>query len=82
LRPQKSAKLVHVPRLCASACRPREHFGIAFRELYDLWREPERGDEYVGTLVNACLCRGGRAAAVTAVIAYVVLERCADIERR
>jgi glucose-1-phosphate thymidylyltransferase len=45
--------------------------GDAFRELYDLWREPERGDEYVGTLLNAYLARGGRAVAVRAGTAYV-----------
>ncbi len=32
-----------------------------FRELHALWSEPGRGDEYVGTLVNAYLARGGRA---------------------
>ena len=37
-----------------------------FRELYELWSEPERGDEYIGTLVNAYLRRGGRACAVDA----------------
>jgi glucose-1-phosphate thymidylyltransferase len=37
-----------------------------FRELHRLWREPGRGDEYVGTLVNAYLARGGQAVAVAA----------------
>jgi dTDP-glucose pyrophosphorylase len=37
-----------------------------FRELYELWLEPGRGDEYVGTLVNAYLRRGGRAYGVAA----------------
>jgi glucose-1-phosphate thymidylyltransferase len=32
-----------------------------FRTLHALWSEPNRGDEYVGTLVNAYLARGGRA---------------------
>jgi dTDP-glucose pyrophosphorylase len=32
-----------------------------FRELHALWSEPGRGDEYVGTLVNAYLRRGGQA---------------------
>jgi dTDP-glucose pyrophosphorylase len=45
--------------------------GRAFRELHDLWREPGRGDEYIGTLVNAWLARGGRATAVRAGTAYV-----------
>lgn len=35
--------------------------GSVFRELYDLWSMPERGDEYLGTLVNAWLAKGGRA---------------------
>ncbi len=34
--------------------------------LHALWCEPERGDEYVGTLVNAWLARGGAACAVFA----------------
>jgi len=37
-----------------------------FHELHALWCEPGRRDEYVGTLVNAYLCRGGRAVAVAA----------------
>ncbi|MBV9546804.1 MAG: nucleotidyltransferase family protein [Chloroflexi bacterium] len=34
---------------------------LTFRTLHALWSEPERGDEYVGTLVNDYLARGGRA---------------------
>ncbi|MGI9145207.1 MAG: sugar phosphate nucleotidyltransferase [Chloroflexota bacterium] len=34
--------------------------------LHALWSEPGRGDEYVGTLVNAYLARGGRAVGVPA----------------
>jgi hypothetical protein len=30
-----------------------------------LWQQPGRGDEYVGTLVNAWLARGGLAAGLT-----------------
>jgi hypothetical protein len=37
-----------------------------FRTLHGLWLEPERGDEYMGTLVNAYLSRGGRALGVRA----------------
>jgi len=37
-----------------------------FRELHELWLEPERGDEYIGTLVNEYLRRGGRALCVPA----------------
>ena len=45
--------------------------GAVFRELYELWREPGRGDEYMGTLVNAYIERGGRAFGVRAGLAYV-----------
>jgi dTDP-glucose pyrophosphorylase len=37
-----------------------------FRALHDLWLEPGRGDEYVGTLVNEYLRRGGSARGVRA----------------
>jgi dTDP-glucose pyrophosphorylase len=37
-----------------------------FRSLYELWLEPGRGDEYVGTLVNEYLKRGGRALGIAA----------------
>jgi glucose-1-phosphate thymidylyltransferase len=45
--------------------------GSAFHELHDLWRESGRADEYIGTLVNAYLARGGRAVAIRAGTAYV-----------
>jgi glucose-1-phosphate thymidylyltransferase len=45
--------------------------GRAFHDLHDLWREPGRGDEYIGTLVNAYLARGGRAVAACRGSAYV-----------
>jgi len=37
-----------------------------FKRLHALWLEPHRGDEYVGTLVNAYLRRGGQATGLTA----------------
>ncbi len=40
-------------------------------ELEALWREPGRGDTYIGTLVNAWLARGGDAFAAHAGTAYV-----------
>ena len=40
--------------------------GGVFRDLHALWSEPGRGDEYVGTLVNEYLRRGGRARGVRA----------------
>jgi glucose-1-phosphate thymidylyltransferase len=45
--------------------------GRTLRSLYQLWKQPERGDEYVGTLVNAYLAAGGTASAVKAGTAYV-----------
>lgn len=45
--------------------------GRVLHELYELWRLPGRGDEYVGTLVNAYLARGGHARAIRAGQAYV-----------
>ena len=36
------------------------------RQLHALWSEPGRGDEYVGTLINAYLARGGSARGITA----------------
>ena len=40
--------------------------GQTFRDLHRLWSETERGDEYVGTLVNEYLRRGGRARGIPA----------------
>jgi glucose-1-phosphate thymidylyltransferase len=45
--------------------------GQTMRELFELWCERERGDEYMGTLVNAYLARGGEAVGVRAGEAYV-----------
>jgi glucose-1-phosphate thymidylyltransferase len=45
--------------------------GSVFKELHELWRRPERGDEYFGTLVNAWLAEGGRAIGVRAGQGYV-----------
>jgi glucose-1-phosphate thymidylyltransferase len=45
--------------------------GITMRILFDLWRERGRSDEYIGTLVNAYLARGGQAVGVRAGEAYV-----------
>ncbi len=42
-----------------------------FHELYQLWCERDRSDEYMGTLVNAWLERGGRALGVHAGEKYV-----------
>lgn len=45
--------------------------GLVLRDLYDLWCEREQKDEYVGTLVNEWLARGGVALGVRAGEAYV-----------
>jgi dTDP-glucose pyrophosphorylase len=45
--------------------------GAILHDLQALWREPGRGDEYVGTLVNAWLARGGQALGVKAGSDYV-----------
>ena len=41
-----------------------------FRALHALWSEPDRGDEYVGTLVNAYLRRGGHALGIQSGVRY------------
>ena len=45
--------------------------GRVFADLNALWLEAGRGDEYVGTLVNAWLARGGRAVGIKAGERYV-----------
>ena len=45
--------------------------GAILRELFELWCQRERCDEYIGTLVNAYLARGGEAIGVRAGQAYV-----------
>lgn len=45
--------------------------GRVFHELHALWRQEGRGDEYIGTLVNAYLAAGGEAVGVRAGEAYV-----------
>jgi dTDP-glucose pyrophosphorylase len=43
--------------------------GAVFHALYDLWQK--RGDEYIGTLVNAWLAEGGEAWAIRAGTSYL-----------
>ena len=45
--------------------------GNVFHALRALWQQPGRGDEYLGTLVNAWLAGGGRAIGVAAGTRYV-----------
>ena len=45
--------------------------GRILRDLHTLWIEREKRDEYIGTLVNEYLRRGGRAVGVRAGSAYV-----------
>jgi dTDP-glucose pyrophosphorylase len=45
--------------------------GWVLHELHALWCERDREDEFIGTLVNAYLARGGRAVGVKAGRSYV-----------
>ena len=45
--------------------------GRVFHELHALWLQAGRGDEYLGSLVNAWLQAGGRSRGVSAGRAYV-----------
>lgn len=45
--------------------------GAMYHGLRDLWMEPSRNDEYLGTLVNAYLAAGGTAIGIRAGLAYV-----------
>jgi len=45
--------------------------GAILGELHDLWEARGRGDEYIGTLVNAYLAGGGTAVGVRAGELYV-----------
>jgi glucose-1-phosphate thymidylyltransferase len=45
--------------------------GSVFHRLFQLWKEREERDEYIGTLVNAYLAQGGEARGVPAGQAYV-----------
>ena len=45
--------------------------GSVLHELHALWQERGRSDEYIGTLVNAWMAKGGQACGVRAGFAYV-----------
>ena len=45
--------------------------GSVFAELHRLWLEREKKDEYIGTLVNEYLAKGGRAVGVKTGSSYV-----------
>jgi glucose-1-phosphate thymidylyltransferase len=45
--------------------------GFVLRELFDLWNERQRCDEYMGTLVNEYIARGGEARGIRAGESYV-----------
>jgi dTDP-glucose pyrophosphorylase len=45
--------------------------GRVLHELHALWRQPGRGDEFVGTLVNAWIAQGGTALGIRAGTRYV-----------
>jgi dTDP-glucose pyrophosphorylase len=72
--------------------------GRVLRQLHGLWEERGRADEYIGTLVNAHLARGGRAVGIKAGTSYVdvgtlngyreamrllgAMHECAGVEQR
>jgi glucose-1-phosphate thymidylyltransferase len=64
----------HVVEIQVKAARPDSNWvwgafrmpARVFRALHTLWSEADRGDEYVGTLINAYLARGGQAVGVQA----------------
>jgi glucose-1-phosphate thymidylyltransferase len=68
-----------VEEIQVKSASPRTHWvwgafklsGRTLHELHRLWREPGRGDEYIGSLVNAYLARGGRATVARTGTAYV-----------
>jgi dTDP-glucose pyrophosphorylase len=45
--------------------------GTVFHQLHEVWRRPERRDEYFGTLVNQWMAEGGRARGIRAGRRYV-----------
>jgi glucose-1-phosphate thymidylyltransferase len=45
--------------------------GAILRELHGVWRERNSSDDYMGTLVNAYIAKGGRALGIRAGRAYV-----------
>jgi dTDP-glucose pyrophosphorylase len=45
--------------------------GETLHDLHRLWRRPDRGDEFIGTLVNAWIAGGGAAFGARAGTAYV-----------
>jgi dTDP-glucose pyrophosphorylase len=44
--------------------------GEVLHQLLDLWRQRDRGDEFLGTLVNAWIAKGGRALGIRAGTEY------------
>lgn len=74
LDPHGAVRAIHVKQKDA-----RSHWiwgafkmpGRVFHALARLWRSPGRGDEYIGTLVNAYLAEGGVAVGIKAGRAYV-----------
>jgi hypothetical protein len=45
--------------------------GRVYHQLHELWRRPERHDEYLGTLINVWLAEGGDALGIRAGQQYV-----------
>jgi glucose-1-phosphate thymidylyltransferase len=44
--------------------------GVVLRDLFELWNQRDRSDEYFGTLVNAWIARGGTALGVRSGASY------------
>jgi glucose-1-phosphate thymidylyltransferase len=70
---------LNVTHIDVKVSAPRSHWvwgafkvtGRVLRALHTLWSESDRGDEYLGTLVNAYLARGGVASAAPVGATYV-----------
>jgi dTDP-glucose pyrophosphorylase len=68
-----------VLRIDVKATQPGSHWvwgafkmpGFVLHELHELWLERRRSDEFMGTLVNAWIARGGHAQAVRGGETYV-----------
>jgi glucose-1-phosphate thymidylyltransferase len=69
----------HVLRIQVKQPNPRTHWiwgaikapGKIYHQLHELWLQPERRDEYFGTLINAWLAEGGSAIGIRAGHWYV-----------
>ncbi len=56
--------------------------GDILAELHDLWRQRGERDEYIGTLVNAWIARGGKAGACARAAHILTWARWTDTWKR